>query len=257
MWTVDIVNFEGIDKAPLDKRLAELSEKEEEEFVATFARGDAGLPVGFSHGDPWTLITLKGVEQRTAQGFSASVSGGSGTTHFNVDLGAPRPGAKDWAVALRGHAPTAARLVVPRSLAPAALAPGTLDRVVKALEPKLDDELRDRVRKAEYAEKHVKLYPGRFPGGRSHVVFVAAEVKSDEDTLEVSGVLFARPDGAVEHFATASVWGSATFFALVDIDGDGVDEVLWEDQYHEGWYLELIYWKDGKPEHRTLMGDGV
>lgn len=257
-WRVDIVNFEGIDKGPLDKRLAELAEKEEEEFVASFAPGDPALPVGFSHGDPWTLITREGIEKRTAKGFDATVSGGSGTLHFNVDLGPSRPGAKDWALALRGHAATSARLVVPAPIAPAALAPGTLSRVVEALEPKLDDELRVLARKAKYAEKHVKLYPGRFPGGRSHVVFVAAETKlEDDETVEISGVLFARPGGAVEHFAVASVWGRATFYALVDIDGDGLDEVLWEDQYHEGWYLELIYWKDGKPEQRTLMGDGV
>ncbi|MDC0716236.1 hypothetical protein [Nannocystis bainbridge] len=256
-WAVDIINFEAIDTGPLDRRLAALGDREDSPFIDRFAPGDAGLPVGFAHGDPWTLVTLAGAEQRIAAGFGASVPGGSAALHFKVDLGPAQPGAKGWAIALRGHAATTAKLVAPKPLAPAALAPGALGRIVEALVPKLDEDLRPHVRKTTIAEKHVKLFPGRFPGGRSHVAFVHAMAKSDEDDFEVSGVLFTRTDGAVEFFAVADVLGAATFFALVDIDGDGLDEVLYEDQYHEGWYLQMIHWNGGKPESRTLMGDGV
>lgn len=264
-WSVDIINFEGINIRPLETRLNKIAEKEEEPFIDEFKPGARGLPVGFKHGDPWTLITLEGNEQRSATGFDALVPGGSAALHFGVHLG-PGPAGSDapdaprrLAIALRGHTPVPARLVAPAPLAPAALAPETLQRVVKALLPKLDPDLRDFAKKAKFREEDVKLFPGRFPGGRSHVVFVDAEAKGadPEDILNVSGVLFARPDGAVEFFATAGAWGEATFHGIVDIDGDGFDEVIYEDQYHEGWYLEMIHWKDGKPKSRTLMGDGV
>ena len=264
-WSVDIINFEGLDIRALDKRLSKLEEKEQEPFIDEFKPGERGLPVGFKHDDPWTLITRDGNEQRRATGFHASIPGGSTALHFGVHLG-PGPAGSDapdaprrLAIALRGHTPVPARLVAPAPIAPAALAEGTLKQVVRALLPRLDPNLREHAKKAKIREEDVKLFPGRFPGGRSHVVFVAAEAAGvdPEDTENVSGVLMARPDGAIEFVVAAGVWGEVTFHALVDIDGDGFDEVIYEDQYHEGWYLEMIYWRDGKPESRTLMGDGV
>lgn len=264
-WSVDIINFEGLDIRPLEKRLSKLEEREEDAFIDEFKPGASGLPVGFKHDDPWTLITLEGNELRRATGFHASIPGGSTALHFGVRLG-PGPAGSDapdaprrLAIALRGHTPAPARLVAPAPIAPAALAEGTLKRVVQALLPRLDPDLRDHAKKAKIREEDVKLFPGRFPGGRSHVVFVDAEAKGadPEDLVNVSGVLLARPDGAIEFVSAAGVWGEVTFHALVDLDGDGLDEVIYEDQYHEGWYLEMLHWKDGKPESRTLMGDGV
>lgn len=44
---------------------------------------------------------------------------------------------------------------------------------------------------------------------------------------------------------------------IVDLDGDGTDEVAHDDSYHEGWYVELLHWIDGRPVHHTLSGDGA
>jgi len=53
------------------------------------------------------------------------------------------------------------------------------------------------------------------------------------------------------------VWGTAALFGLLDVDGDGLDELFFEDAYHEGWYLEMLQWKGDEPVERTVTGDGL
>jgi hypothetical protein len=69
--------------------------------------------------------------------------------------------------------------------------------------------------------------------------------------------LFVGKDGKIEFFHQADVLGEMTFVALGDLDADGSDEILYEDNYHEGWAIELVYWSRAKPKVRVLSGDGV
>lgn len=253
-WLVDIVELpKGVDVTAMNRRLDALEPGGE--YVFKRPR-DPALPAGYAIGDPWTLITRDGAEPRTASGYAASVSEASSTLHFTFRLGpaAAKAEAGSHALALRGHHSRPLKLQVPPA---EALPAGLLGRVVKELTPHFESELRDALPAIKFKAGDLKLYPGRFPGGRSHVGFLAALPGDDEDRPAASGVVFTYPDGRVEFFAVAGVLGVVELLGIVDLDGDGVDEVAYDDSYHEGWYIELLHWTDGRPVHHTLTGDGL
>ncbi len=253
-WIVAISDLPEADTAALEKRLTAEPESTELELPI----GDPTLPPGFAIGDPWTLITRTGCEQQTATGFSGVISGGSGTLFFTVRLGPAAKSAKGPVLAVRGPISATAKLITPAPVRPSTLAKTTLPKTVEVIDPHLEPEIRAVIPKIKFTDKHLKLYPGRFPGGRSHVGFLAAKAPGEENaTLPISGIVFAYPDGRVEFFAAAVTWGTATMLALVDIDGDGLDEILYDDTYFEGGYVQLIHWKEGRPFTRTLTGDGL
>jgi hypothetical protein len=101
------------------------------------------------------------------------------------------------------------------------------------------------------------LYPGRFPGGRTHVAVVRHLARDDEDATMLSAMLFLHADGKAEFFRQAGVLGEMTLVGLADLDGDALDEVVYEDAYHEGSFVELLYWRGEVPERRVLTGDGL
>lgn len=217
---------------------------------------DPALPAGFAVGDPWTLITRDGAEPRTASGYAISVSEASSTSHFSFHVGraAAKVKAGSHALALRGHHTRPLKLLVP----PAEKLPaGMLGRVVKELAPHFESELRDALPQIKFKNGDLKLYPGRFPGGRSHIGFLAALPSDDDEMPTASGIVFTYPDGRVEYFDVAGVMGVVELLGVVDLDGDGIDEVAYDDSYHEGWYVELLHWTDGRPVHHTLAGDGL
>ena len=45
---------------------------------------------------------------------------------------------------------------------------------------------------------------------------------------------------------------------LVDLEGDGQDEVIWQSSYYEGSYSQVMAWDAaGELLSRTLTGDGA
>lgn len=253
-WIVDITELpDGVDLTVMNKRLDALEPGGE--YVFKKPR-DAALPAGFAVGDPWTLITRDGAEPRMASAYAASVSEASSTLHFTFHLGpaAAKIKAGSHAVALRGHHTRPLKLLVPSA---EKLLAGMLGRAVKELTPHFESELREALPEIKFKDDDLKLYPGRFPGGRSHVGFLAALPGDDDDRPAVSGIVFTYPDGRVEYFAVAGVMGVVELLGVVDLDGDGIDEVAYDDSYHEGWYVELLHWTDGRPVHHTLTGDGL
>lgn len=270
-WEIDIVDFSGMDVKALEKKLdADMKamfeggeggeEEASDEPPNPFATkdGKALVPAGFAVGDPWTLITTRGAEHRTAKGFHAMIMEGSGQLHFYVRLGkAPKGiGELEPAVALRGHLPTTTRLELPKAVSPIDLGPDVLDRLVTTLVEELEPEAREILKAKPVEQSEVKLYPGRFPGGRTHAAFVLANENS-ETNPPVSAFLFTRADGSAEVAVIPDVLGTVALVGLIDLDGDGFDEIIYEDGYHEGWYAMLMQWEGETPTRRVLTGDGI
>lgn len=264
-WSVDMTDFTGMDVAALERKLSKaLETKGEDAARRVLEEGDPLLPAGLAVGDPWTIVTPKGAEHHTAEGFKALVMGGSGTLHLYVSLGAAPARHKSPAIALRGHLPLGTTLAVPEPLAKSEVTKGMRGRIDKALARPVarelkeeTEELRTLVKAIPIRATDVKAYPGRFPGGRTHVVFVQTGPASADTGIAISGVLTLEADESVEFVHLASVWGSVSLLGLLDVDGDGIDEVFFEDRYHEGWSLEMIQWDGEKPRRRTLTGDGL
>lgn len=275
-WEVDITDFSGMDVKKLEKKLEAAmmsgegegeggdefgdeedaeAEKEPPNILETKA-GKALVPAGFAVGDPWTLVTPKGAEHRTAKGFRAVMMEGSGTLHFYVGLGKAPAGTEKPAVALRGHLPVATKLAVPKPVEPITLGPAVLDAIVGAYSKDMDPEVHRIFVSLPAEPEDVKLFPGRFPGNRTHAAFLLADVEDDDDP-PLSAFLFVKSDGSAEAFAIPDVLGTVELLGLLDVDGDGRDEVFYEDGYHEGWYLRMLQWDGDTPRARTLTGDGI
>lgn len=281
-WEIDIVDFSGMDVKRLEKQLeADMKarwegggaeggeggdedggegEEASDEPPNPFATkaGKALIPAGFAVGDPWTLITPKGAEHRTAKGFHAMIMEGSGQLHFYVRLGkAPKGiGELEPAVALRGHLPVTTKLEVPKPVSAIDLGPDVLDRLVSTLVKELEPEAREILKAGPVKQSEVKLYPGRFPGGRTHAAFVMVNENS-ETNPPISAFLFTKADGSVEVAVIPDVLGTVELVGLLDVDGDGYDEIFYEDGYHEGWYAVMMQWEGEKPARRVLTGDGI
>lgn len=264
-WSVDMTEFEGMDVAALEKKLSHALETRGEDAARReLKEGDPLMPAGFAVGDPWTLVTRKGAEHRTAESFAARVMGGSGKLHLYVRLGAVTGKQKGPAIAVRGHLPLTTTLTVPEPLAASAIDSGLRKRIHKAVSKPVARALKDEtpeLRKAVQAipirAKDVKAYPGRFPGDRTHVLFVQTGPASEDFGIAISGVSFMKADGSVEHHRLADELGWVSLLGLLDVDGDGLDEVFYEDQYHEGWSLVMLHWDGDVPRSRVLTGDGL
>lgn len=252
-WTVDISDWE-LDG---ESALAESLLHQEEDYLDLPA-GYGLLPEGWAIGDTWTLVTKKGTVAKKVTGYGLSMSGGSGTTFVHVRLGSAPTGAKGPVFALRGKpGKSPPQLVIPKALRPAALGPDMLAAIHTAMIAGFDDETKPLVRRAKLREREVAIHPGRFPGGRTHVIVATHTTGPSDEQTTLSAMLFVKADGTVEFFCQADVLGEITFRALADLDADGHDEILFEDAYHEGWYIELVHWSRGKPKTRVLTGDGL
>jgi len=262
-WSVDIVDTQLVEGSALAKAIDELAaaheaspEAEDGSFEhADLPAGHIAIPKGWKVGDTWTLLTRSGTVTRKAKGFSITIPAGSGTYHFDVELGPAPKGEKGPAIAVRGSgmAPT---ITKPEAVPLATLGEGALAKIRKAAHGKAEPAQNETLRAHPPKEKNVRVFAGRFPGGRTHVIFVSI-VDDEMDFTPFSALLFARADGTIERTKASDAIGEMRAWAIVDLDGDGVDEIVYEDEYHEGWYLDMLYWNGDRPKTRTLTGDGV
>lgn len=223
---------------------------------ATFP-ATAKLPPGFATGDEWVIATTTGEKRGKAVGYGAY--GGASEAHFIVVLDTPATGltakASDWVgpiPSLRETRPIDMATGPGKALFGRIKAP-----MAKAAEPAARAALGRKPIKAE----HVSVIEGRFPNGFTHLVALtrplapAEEIGSDH----VGGLLLADATGRVEAIVPPTMTiNSDSFLFLVDLEGDGIDEVIYDDSYYEGSYTLLLTWTAaGKAEHRSLTGDGA
>jgi hypothetical protein len=252
VWSVDIVDWSLPDEHPAYDALITRDD------VYVLPDDQAPLPEGWGVGDKWTLITRAGTVSQSVSRVALSASGGSGQLFVHTMLGALPKGAKGPALAVRGRlGKSPPKLVAPKPMRPSALGPDKLAEIHAALVAGFDEESRPLARASRLRDADVSIVPGRFPGGRTHVVVVRHAIHDDEGGTHISAMLFVRDDGTIEFFRQADVLGEMKLDGLVDLDADGLDEIFYEDAYHEGWYALLLHWKGTKPAVRVLTGDGL
>ena len=252
-WEVEITDFTGMDVKELKRRLGKKGERVE------LAAGDSAIPAGFAVGDPWTLVTGTGPEHRTASSiFAYAVPriDAASVMHLAIGLGEAPKDVKATAIALRGHLGPGIALVVPTAIGPDEVGADTHRSIVEAIRAKVSSPIIS-VSKVGRPE-HVKLYPGRFPGNRTHVVVVQSDDSEVDGNELVAGVLLLRADGSVEPVRVGASWVYATLVGLVDVNGDGFDEVVYQFDTNDPWSLEMIEWDGAErsARSRTLAEGG-
>lgn len=253
-WTVDIID---LDDAAMGRALEVQSAAGES--APEFLPADAAvIPKGWRIGDTWTLVTRNGVLRRRVSGFS--VEGGASEGHFLVVLGGAKTPATMPVVAIRGDdVPDTLRFTKPARSDLALLGDDPVGAVRDAVIAAVPRDTRSLYRRARIGKRHISVYAGRFGNGRTHVVVLDAPLPAGEDAelYRASAMLMRRDDGSLEYVTRPGVDGWLAVQAVLDIDGDGIDEVFYDDEYYEGSYEAMLGWKDGEPTTRLLTGDGA
>lgn len=252
-WEVELTDFTGMDVKELKRRLGKKGERIE------LAAGDSAIPAGFAIGDPWTLVTSTGPDPRTAASISAykaSRIDADSVMHLAIGLGEGPKDGKATAIALRGHVGPGIALVVPTAIGPDEVGAGTHRSIVDAIHAKVGSPIISVSKVVR--PQDVKLYPGRFPGNRTHVVVVQSDDSEVEENELVAGVLLLGADGSVELVQAGASWVYATLVGLIDVNGDGFDEVVYQFDTNDPWSLEMIEWDGEKisSRSRTLAEGG-
>jgi hypothetical protein len=252
-WEIDITDFTDIDVERLDRQLEKIPSGKHVELQP----GDPALPAGFAHGDSWTLVTSAGSEHHTVVSISAYaisyIEEVPEIMHLSIGLGEAPKGAKGPAIAIRGHLGPGIELVMPAAIGPDELGADTYDRIMQVLEKEPRDFSNEGLELVR--PEHVKLFPGRFPGDRTHVVVVQSDGDGD-DTQAVAGMLLRKADGTLELLACGS-FAFVTLVGLIDVNGDGLDEVVYQYDTSDPWSVEMIEWNGAEVRSRTLAEDGL
>lgn len=220
----------------------------------------AKLPPGFAIGDRWAVATTAGAKRGKAVAFAAEI--GASESHFTVMIDTVADGlaarSGDWP----GPIPTlsAARRVDTSNGPGLELALQIKAPIVATAEP----AARRALGRKPIAPRHLAVFAGRFPRGFTHLVALVRPLAREEDvgtdaTDHVGGLLLADATGKVETvIPTKMTIDSAEVLYLVDLEGDGIDEVIYDSTYYEGSYRMLLTWDAAsKPVLRTLGGDGA
>ncbi len=243
---VDRIEFDAAELRALDARLARAQQQGDEAWLR-LPPGDSGLPAALTRPQHFVLVTSRGSRRLPVTGWA--VSAGASELHLLALL----PGVPEWA-----------------GLEALALADGTVDPALRL--HKLEGELvpaRTRRGLRRYLDaagrRALKSLPGpslqryraRFAGARDSLLALALP---SEDPLEgVSGLLFLDAQGKVLRALLPPSLGLEHYSPLyrLDLDGDGLDELVLEASYYEGSYLYLLRWNGLRYELERLSGDGA
>jgi hypothetical protein len=248
---IDVIDTSGEEVAALEQA-SEGGDGIERALSAT-----AKLPAGFAIGDPWAVATTAGAKRGKAVAFGAYT--GASEAHFIVVIDtvadglAARPGT--WP----GKVP---KLIKARQVDTASgpgqqLVEAIMAPIVAASEP----AARRALGRKPLEAKHLTVFEGRFPGGFTHLVALVRPLarKDDVTANHVGGLLLADATGKVESVVRPKLTiDSEEVLYLLDLEGDGIDEVIYDSSYYEGSFRKLLSWDAArKPVLRTLGGDGA
>ncbi|MCB9714707.1 MAG: hypothetical protein H6712_12650 [Myxococcales bacterium] len=213
----------------------------------------AKLPKGFAVGNEWIVATTAGEKRGKAVAFGAS--GGASESHFTVVLDAEATGlvarAKDW----NGKVPTL------REVKGVELARG--EKLREAIWPSIvaaaEGDAKSRLRRPLVWKGALVAVEGKFPEGFTHLVSIMPDPDGDIGEDQPTGLVLADATGRVKVvFPPRMSIDSYEAHYLVDLEGDGQDEVVLDSSYYEGSYTLLMAWNSrGEMLARTLTGDGA
>lgn len=256
-WTVDIIDLDPETMAAAIAAGDGVDDGDDEPDL--LAADSPAIPRGWRAGDTWSLVTRDGVLRRSVRGFM--VSGGASESHFEVVLADAKTPATLPVLAIRGRdVPEGLRFTKPPKRDVALLGDDPVAAVRAAIVGAVDAETRPLFERARIGTRHLAVHDGRFPGGRTQVVVLDAPLPRTDPEAELSrasALLVRHEDGALEFVTRAGVDGTIALRAILDVDGDGIDEVFYEDAYYEGSYEAVLEWRDGAPKTRLLAGDGA
>ncbi len=245
---LDVIHFRQREFGPLaracEAALAKAAETDEEDDDerARFMPSHRALR-SFRKGEPMTVVGPDGLVAVTATGFCGEYGASDG--HLAVRL-EPRPGAVEAAVVVRGAVDADARLRVPE----AAAAPS----------PAAAAEI-ERIRGLARSKRRMKTSTMelRAAAAGSQLVSVSIPRRDEEDAYPgFSGLVVVEPSGKVHALvAPGRRAHRLDVHHLVDLDGDGVDEVvLTTDYFESSGYTYLAVWNGLRYAMLRLAGDG-
>lgn len=110
--------------------------------------------------------------------------------------------------------------------------------------------------------EHIQIVRGKFGGANTLLVSYAVPRVDSEGHSAGAGhfsglFLLDEASGKKLYIIEGSSFEAISIRFLVDLEGDGVDEIRFESGYYEGSYEYLMRLRDGKPEIVELSGDGA
>jgi hypothetical protein len=212
--------------------------------------GDPAIPAGWAPGDAWTAITETGSVPLVVESFAASR--GLENVHLLVSMKATS-NVPTSVLVVRGatrDATLAARMPVAVTLPDG---PATLAALRKALAGKLESDA-GKLDARRLRAEHVEAYEGHFGRGSSHLLVISAPMSDEAEDGSVNALCLLAGK-RIEVIGNPSDLAPVTPAAVVDIDGDGLDEVALVEITYSGEFVHLLTWRDGKPVVRLMSGD--
>lgn len=217
------------------------------------------LPIGTK----LSLLTENGPVETSVKGHCAQY--GAGENHWLVFL-SPQvtTQAAELLVAAPGAFPKDAALK--RLPEDAPLSPQDI-KLAESLRPRLcTDPIPELLvpvcQKLTFDNKTTQVVRGNFGGGYNALVFLLWRIEEPEGyaSIELYSAWFAvnEATGAVLELSKPEQsiyynWGDY----IGDVDGDGIDEVIYSSAYYEGHYYLLLDWDAAQPDFQMLTGDGA
>lgn len=249
--SIDVIDTSGEEVAALEQA-SEGGDGIERALSAT-----AKLPAGFALGDPWAVATTAGAKRGKATAFGAYT--GASEAHFIVVIDVAAEGL----AARPGTWPGKVPKLIKAKRVDTSSGPGLqlVEAILAPIAAAAEPPARRALGRKPLAAKHLTVFEGRFPGGFTHLVALVRPLarKDDVGADHVGGLLLADATGKVQSVVRPKLTiDSAEVLYLLDLEDDGIDEVIYDSSYYEGSYRYLLSWDAArKPILRTLAGDGA
>jgi hypothetical protein len=128
---------------------------------------------------------------------------------------------------------------------------------VKPLVPEKDQHI---LEKFPLNPETAFLVPGSFPAGIAALVSFTAFMRDEIEPFDQFSavVLIDGQDRVIRPIGRPGVQlNGIKVYYVADLNSDGMDEIVLDDFYYEGGWMEILYWCNGQPYFQTINGGGL